>query len=458
MKYLSTRDDSLSRSFNDILYQGLSRDGGLYLPQSWPKIDLLSLKNKSYEEVACEIIFPYVNENIEKLELQKILNETYANFNHEKIAPLVELENNKFLLELIYGPTYAFKDYALQFLGNLFSTSLEMSPKKITVLGATSGDTGSAAIHSFKSKKDINVFILHPHNKVSPIQQKQMTTVIDKNIFNIAVDGNFDDCQKIVKELFVDDEIQESTSLTAVNSINWARLIAQVVYYFWSYLQTDKHKINFIVPSGNFGNIFSAFVAKQMGLPIGHLHIATNSNDILKSIVDTGEMKKKSVSQTYSPSMDIQVSSNFERQIFESLNRDSKRVNEVFESFSSKGFYQFDDSVLAKFQQVYKASSIDDSQTLETIKFVYEKYNYIADPHTATGLKVLLDKKDDEAWVSLVCAHPAKFDKAVNKAINKEIDIPKELSNLFDKEEKMTILPNSTMDVKNFILEKISNA
>ena len=195
-----------------------------------------------------------------------------------------------------------------------------------------------------------------------------------------------------------------------------------------------------------------------MGLPIGHLHIATNSNDILKSIVDTGEMKKKSVSQTYSPSMDIQVSSNFERQIFESLNRDSKRVNEVFESFSSKGFYQFDDSVLAKFQQIYKASSIDDSQTLETIKFVYEKYNYIADPHTATGLKVLLDKKDDEAWVSLVCAHPAKFDKAVNKAINKEIEIPKELSNLFDKEEKMTILSNSTIDVKNFILEKISNA
>ena len=285
-----------------------------------------------------------------------------------------------------------------------------------------------------------------------------MTTVIDKNIFNIAVDGNFDDCQKIVKELFVDDEIQESTSLTAVNSINWARLIAQVVYYFWSYLQTDKQKINFIVPSGNFGNIFSAFVAKQMGLPIGHLHIATNSNDILKSIVDTGEMKKKSVSQTYSPSMDIQVSSNFERQIFESLNRDSKRVNEVFESFSSKGFYQFDDSVLAKFQQIYKASSIDDSQTLETIKYVYEKYNYIADPHTATGLKVLLEKKDNEAWVSLVCAHPAKFHKAVNKAINKEIDIPKELSNLFDKEEKMTILPNSTMDVKNFILEKISNA
>ena len=223
-------------------------------------------------------------------------------------------------------------------------------------------------------------------------------------------------------------------------------------------MQADKQKINFIVPSGNFGNIFSAFVAKQMGLPIGHLHIATNSNDILKSIVDTGEMKKKSVSQTYSPSMDIQVSSNFERQIFESLNRDSKRVNEVFESFSSKGFYQFDDSVLAKFQQIYKASSIDDSQTLETIKYVYEKYNYIADPHTATGLKVLLDKKDDEVWVSLVCAHPAKFDNAVNKAINKEIDIPKELSNLFDKEEKMTILPNSTIDVKNFILEKISNA
>ena len=455
MKYLSTRDDSLSRSFNDILYQGLSRDGGLYLPHSWPKIDLLTLKNKSYEEVACEIIFPYVNENIEKLELQKILNETYANFNHEKIAPLVELENNKFLLELIYGPTYAFKDYALQFLGNLFSTSLDISPKKITILGATSGDTGSAAIHSFKSKKDINVFILHPHNKVSPIQQKQMTTVIDKNIFNIAIDGNFDDCQKIVKELFVDDQIQQSTSLTAVNSINWARLIAQVVYYFWAYLQTDKQQINFIVPSGNFGNIFSAFVAKQMGLPIGHLHIATNSNDILKSIVDTGEMKKKSVSQTYSPSMDIQVSSNFERLLFYILNEDDQKVASLMKNLKDKGSFKLSKKEINEIKKDFKAEKISDNETLSIIQEVYDKEKFIIDPHTATAVGAIHKIGELKDTVVLGTAHPYKFLETVKKATGENIEAPYQLEKFIDKEEKFDIIENKNDKIKNYILSKI---
>ena len=316
MKYLSTRDDSLQKSFNQILYQGLSKDGGLYLPINWPSIDLKNLKNKSYQEVAVEIIYPFVKENFSKDKVFGIINNSYKEFKNEKIAPVLKLDTNKYLLELIYGPTYAFKDYALQFLGNLFSESQKINPKKLTILGATSGDTGSAAINAFKSKTNINVFILHPHNKVSPIQQKQMTSVIENNIFNIAIEGNFDDCQRIVKELFVDDEIQKVTSLTAVNSINWARLIAQIVYYFWTYLQIEKKDISFVVPSGNFGNIFSAYAAKNMGLPIKNLHVATNKNDILKSIINNGIMKKKSVSQTYSPSMDIQISSNFERQMF----------------------------------------------------------------------------------------------------------------------------------------------
>ena len=455
MKYLSTRDDSLKKSFNEILYQGLSKDGGLYLPVEWPTIDIKKLENKSYEDVALEIIFPFVKENYHKSDLQNILNESYVNFRHEKRAPIKQLENNKYILELIYGPTYAFKDYALQFLGKLFSNSLIKNPKKITVLGATSGDTGSAAIHAFKTNQDINVFILHPYQKVSPMQQKQMTTVNEDNIFNLAIDGNFDDCQKIVKELFVDDDIQNKTSLTAINSINWARLIAQVVYYFWSHLQIKNKDINFIVPSGNFGNIFSAYVAKQMGLPIKRLHVATNKNDILKSIITNGQMTKKIVSQTYSPSMDIQISSNFERQMFESFDRDSDKVNNVFNEFYKTGNYLFSPDIINNFKKIYDASSINDEETLETIFKIFEKYNYISDPHTATGLKLLMDKNDDDTWVSLACAHPAKFNSAVKKAINKEADIPIELNNLFDKKEKMTILPNNTDKVKNYLLENI---
>ena len=455
MKYLSTRDDSLKKSFNEILYQGLSKDGGLYLPVEWPTIDIDNLENKSYEDVALEIIFPFVRENYSKIDLQIILKESYANFRHEKRAPVKQLENNKYILELIYGPTYAFKDYALQFLGKLFSNNLLQNPKKITVLGATSGDTGSAAIHAFKTNQDINVFILHPHQKVSPMQQKQMTTVNENNIFNLAIDGNFDDCQKIVKELFVDDDIQNKTSLTAINSINWARLIAQVVYYFWSHLQIKNKDINFIVPSGNFGNIFSAYVAKQMGLPIKQLHVATNKNDILKSIIINGQMTKKIVSQTYSPSMDIQISSNFERQMFESFDRDSKKVNNAFNEFNKTGKYHFSQDIINNFKKIYDASSINDEETLETISKIFEKYNYISDPHTATGLKLLMDKNNEETWVSLACAHPAKFNLAVKKAINKEADIPIELSNLFDKKEKMTILPNNTNKVKNYLLENI---
>ena len=455
MKYLSTRDHSLKKSFNEILYQGLSKDGGLYLPVEWPTIDIENLQNKSYEDVALEIIFPFIKENFSKQDLQNILNESYANFRHEKRAPVKKLESNKYILELIYGPTYAFKDYALQFLGKLFSNSLLKNPQKITVLGATSGDTGSAAIHAFKKNQDINVFILHPHKKVSSMQQKQMTTVNEDNIFNLAIDGNFDDCQKIVKELFVDDDIQNKTSLTAINSINWARLIAQVVYYFWSHLQIKNKDINFIVPSGNFGNIFSAYVAKQMGLPIKRLHVATNTNDILKSIITNGQMTKKIVSQTYSPSMDIQISSNFERQMFESFDRDSDKVNNVFNEFYKTGNYLFSPDIINNFKKIYDASSINDEETLETISRIFEKYNYISDPHTATGLKLLMDKNDDETWVSLACAHPAKFNSAVKKAINKEADIPIELNNLFDKKEKMTILPNNTDKVKNYLLENI---
>jgi len=455
MKYLSTRNNNLKLSFFEILFQGLSNDGGLFLPCEWPTLDIETLKGKTYEEVALKIIHPYIAEEISENDLEKIIGDSYSLFPQENIAPTITLDQNKYILELFHGPTFAFKDYALQFLGNLFNYALPKASKKLTVLGATSGDTGSAAIQAFRGKKDINVFILHPYNRVSEVQRRQMTTVQDENIFNIAINGNFDDCQKIVKELFVDNALQQQTSLTAINSINWARLIAQVVYYFWSYLQINQRKINFIVPSGNFGNVFSANVAKNMGLPINQLHIATNQNDILHSSINKGIMQKNIVKQTYSPSMDIQISSNFERQLFESVGRDSDVIKKLFKEFSENNSYTLDAKILDDLQSIYSTSAADDEQTLFTIMQIKEKYHYLADPHTSTGLHALLSKDQSETWVSLACAHPAKFGEAIEKATGKSPVMPKDLSKLFDKEEKMTILNNNKEDLKSLILSKI---
>ena len=455
MKYLSTRNNNLDFSFFEILFQGLSKDGGLFLPHEWPLLDINTLKNTTYEELAIEVIHPYVANEISKNDLKKIIDDSYKYFSNPKIAPVTTIEQNKYILELFYGPTFAFKDYALQFLGNLFKYALPKASKKLTVLGATSGDTGSAAIHAFRGKQDINVFILHPHNRVSDVQRRQMTTVQDDNIFNIAIKGNFDDCQKIVKELFIDDELQQHTSLTAINSINWARLMAQVVYYFWAYLQIDEQEINFIVPSGNFGNVFSANVAKKMGLPIKQLHITTNQNDILHSSIKDGLMKKNVVTQTYSPSMDIQVSSNFERQLFESSGRDSETINNIFHEFSKNNLYRFDKIILSDLQSSYSTTAVSNDETLDTIKQIKQKYNYLADPHTSTGLHALLEKDANLPWVSLACAHPAKFGDAIEKATGEPPVLPKDLSKLFDKEEKMTILDNNKDILKSLILKNL---
>ncbi len=455
MRYLSTRNKNLKEPFTKILFQGLSNDGGLYLPESWPLLDVKNLKNKSYEEVAFLIMNPFVNKEISEENLYEIINTTYKDFSHPKIAPLFKIDNNKYILELFYGPTLAFKDYAMQFLGNLFSYTMKKKINQLTILGATSGDTGSAAINAFKGKKNINVFILHPYNKVSEVQRKQMTTILDKNIYNLAIKGNFDDCQKIVKELFLDKDIQYKTSLTAINSINWARLMAQIVYYFWAYLQLDKKEVNFIVPSGNFGNVFSAKAAKKMGLPINKLHIATNANDSLNQIIKFGQMKLKEVKQTHSPSMDIQISSNFERQIFESLNQDSVKVVKIMKEYLHKGEYKFEKSILTNLQSIYKSTAVSNSNTIETISYFKKNYNYLSDPHTATGLSILREIESDQPYISLACAHPAKFSDAVEEATGNKPLAPKELENIFDKEEKMTILESKSEEVKSHILENI---
>jgi threonine synthase len=456
MKYFSTRNNKLKEEFKHILFQGLSKEGGLFLPTSWPKIDINTLLNKSYEEVALHIIKPFVGKDISEEDLYQIIHLTYSNFTHPKVAPLINIEKNKHILELFYGPTLAFKDYALQFLGNLFSFYMKNNHKKITVLGATSGDTGSAAIDAFKSKKNIDVFILHPHNKVSEVQRRQMTSVLDDNIYNIAVEGTFDDCQRIVKNLFLDKEIQKKTSLTAINSINWARLMTQTVYFFWAYLQLKEDKVSFIVPSGNFGNIFSAHVAQLMGLPIKNLHIVTNQNDILNQIISFGQMNINKVKATYSPSMDIQVSSNFERQIFESAKQDSNKVEKIMKEFKLNKKFSFDESILQNFQNIYKSTAVSNKKTLDTISLFNDKYNYLSDPHTATGLYVLDNLKNlDHSYISLACAHPAKFSSAIETATGNSPSFPKELHNIFDKKEKMIILPNNLKDIKSLIIQNI---
>ena len=455
MKYLSTRNNQIRETFTNVLFTGLSKDGGLYLPTNWPSLKIDDLRDKSYEEVSLKIFNQFIGKEISENDLLEIITKSYKNFKHPNIAPLVKLDSNKYIMELFYGPTLAFKDYAMQFLGNLFSHVLKNQTKKITVLGATSGDTGSAAIEAFRGRKNIKVFILHPHNKVSDVQRKQMTTVLDDNIFNVAIDGNFDDCQRIVKELFLDKDIQDKTSLTAINSINWARLMAQIIYYFWAYLQIEDKEVSFIVPSGNFGNVFSAHAAQNMGLPIRKLHIATNENDSLNQIIKHGLMRLKEVKQTYSPSMDIQISSNFERQIFESFGHDSEKVNQIMREYSIKGEYEFDKSIISNLQSIYESTAVSNTNTIETISYYKKKYDYLSDPHTATGLSILKNVDPDHPYISLACAHPAKFNDAVEKATGSKSLTPKELENIFDKKEKMTILNNETKAVKSLILKNL---
>tara|TARA_Y100000590_G_scaffold451524_1_gene593046 strand:+ start:2223 stop:3596 length:1374 start_codon:yes stop_codon:yes gene_type:complete len=457
VQYQSTRNNKIKESFTNVLFQGLSKDGGLYMPILWPRISLDKLKNKSYEEIAFLIINPFTDKNLSEERLRKVIDKTYKCFDHDKIAPLVNLEKNKYVLELFYGPTLAFKDYAMQFLGNLFSDLLQHSEKNITVIGATSGDTGSAAINAFKAKKNVKVFILHPHDRVSEVQRRQMTTAQEQNIHNLAIRGTFDDCQKIIKQLFLNKDLQLKTSLTAVNSINWARLIAQVVYYFWAYAQLKKENIdlNFIVPTGNFGNVFSARIAKYMGLPIKNLHVATNENDILFHSINEGKMIIKEVTKTYSPSMDIQISSNFERQLFESSNRNSNTVNEIMNNFYENGNFTLQKNIIEDMQTIYNAHSVTNLQTLETIQYFKKKYNYLSDPHTATGLSVLDKIKNNNINIALGCAHPSKFGAVIKKATGEIIKLPPSLENIFDKSEKMIILENNFHNIKKYILENL---
>ena len=452
MRYKSTRGGVNGLSFKEAFLMGLAIDGGLIVPEYIPKVNLSKLKNLSYKELAFEIFTLFIDD-IDSDDIKKLINDSYRYFDTEEITPLIKL-GDIYILELFHGPTFAFKDVALQLLGNLFEFVLNESSSYINILGATSGDTGSAAIYGLKGKKNINIFILHPNNAVSEVQKLQMVTVEDKNVFNIAIDGTFDDCQSIVKSIFSDLEFKNRYRLGAVNSINWARILAQIVYYFYAYFKSGKNSAYFSVPTGNFGDILAGYFAKRMGLPIEKLILATNSNDILHRFVKFGDYSLSGVVKTVSPSMDIQIASNFERYLYYLFNEDADKVNKAMGKFSNSGKLKFVGNDLKNVHKDFMSYACSVKDTLKTIKLFYGETGYIIDPHTAAGV-FAANQSGLKDVICLSTAHPAKFPDAIQRAIGIKPKEPETITNLRGKIEKFSILPNNIEDVKLFIEQNI---
>ncbi len=462
MKYISTRGGGAPLSFEDVLLTGLAPDGGLYVPEFWPQIDVPSLKGKSYTEIAEIVMYPFVEGCIDRKDFQNIIRDTYATFRDEKVTPLHHLKDyeggNIHIMEQFHGPTIAFKDVALQLLGRLFDHVLKKKNERVTIVGATSGDTGSAAIEGCKTCDNIDIFILYPNGRVSDVQRKQMTTVKAPNVHNIALDGTFDDCQNMVKAMFNDTDFRNTVNLSAVNSINWARIMAQIVYYFTTAIElgAPEKEVSFVVPTGNFGNVFAAYCARNMGLPIETLCVSSNNNDILTRFFETGEMKIEDSYKTLSPSMDIQISSNFERYLFDLMGRDSIRLAHLMEAFKDEGDIAVSDAHLKAAQGEFEAVRADDQETLALIKTVYDKTGYTLDPHTAVGMKGahrIAKAQPNNAVVLLATAHPAKFPDAVEQAIGERPALPDHLADLFEREEFMTQQPNDRDVIQNLVKE-----
>ena len=455
MKYVSTRDNFKEYTFKEVFIKGLADDGGLYVPKSLKKYNISELsafKDLSYNELSTEIISQFSSDFISKDELSSLISKSYSTFRDKEVIKISNLGRQK-LLELFHGPTLAFKDIAMQFIGNLYEYYLSKNNKKINIVVATSGDTGAAAIDSIKGKYNLNIFVLHPNKRISSVQRKIMTTVEEKNVFNIAIDGNFDDCQNIVKSMFSDLEFSKSINMSGVNSINWARIIAQTVYYFYSYFRIGKENISFSVPTGNFGDVFAGYIAKRMGLPIDKLIVATNENDILHRAISKGDYVSKKVKETYSPSMDIQLASNFERLIYYINNSDSKITKNIMKKIK-QNIYQIDKLNLDTIKKDFLSESCNEKETLEIIKNNYEENNIILDPHTAVGVgaakKLLLND-----CVVLSTAHPCKFPNAINSAIDKHEKLPEALQHILNKEENFQVLKNNAEEIKKFIKSKV---
>jgi len=455
--YISTRGEAPVLSFSEALLAGLARDGGLYVPREWPqfsKRDIRALRGKSYQEIAFTVLSPFVGDEIPAEKFRAMIDEAYATFRHPAVAPLVQTGPNSFILELFHGTTLAFKDVAMQLLARLMDYALEKNGERATIVGATSGDTGGAAIDAFAGRARTDVFILFPEGKVSPVQQRQMTTPTADNVHALAVRGNFDDCQNLVKAMFNDGAFRDKVRLSGVNSINWARIMAQIVYYFTSAvsLGAPDRKVSFTVPTGNFGDIFAGYAAKRMGLPIGKLIIATNENDILSRTLKTGRYEMKSVKATTSPSMDIQISSNFERLLFEASGRDAGSVRSAMAGLKQSGSFEIEANTLKAMRRDFRAARASEKQVADTIRDTLSDAGYLADPHTAIGVFVAKKfEKPDSPMVALSTAHPAKFPAAVKKASGIDPALPQWLAGMMDKPERFDVLDNDIKAVEGHI-------
>tara|TARA_X000001036_G_scaffold68436_1_gene59435 strand:+ start:4382 stop:5749 length:1368 start_codon:yes stop_codon:yes gene_type:complete len=455
MNYISTRNKSLSFDFSSIFLRGLAPDGGLFLPneiQKFNENELKELSTLNYIDLGVEIISKFCTPALDKNKIKLLLDKAYSSFDTKNIVEIKKIDNIN-LLELYHGPTLAFKDIAMQVIGLMYE-ALNLNKKKINIIVATSGDTGSAAIAALKEKKNINLFVLHPHEKISNIQRKIMTTCDSDNIYNIAVKGNFDDCQKIVKQMFNDEQFREKINMSGVNSINWARIICQIVYYFYAYFQMST-KVNFSVPTGNFGDVYAGYIAKKMGLPVDKLIVATNENDILCRVINSGEYRPSKVKSSLSPSMDIQVASNFERLLFDLLNNDDQKVSKSMQNLNENGFFKLEKDELKKIRENFSAEKINDADTLRIIKDFFINYGFILDPHTATAVGASYKVKNKSKTVVLGTAHPYKFLETIKLAIGKNVDPPKQFSDLSKKIEKFEIIDNKLEDIKKYIREKM---
>jgi threonine synthase len=454
MQYISTRGDAPMLDFEGVLLAGLADDGGLYVPESWPQLSpdtLRQCQGLDYAETAFRVTWPFVEGALDKDAYRSILRDAYASFEHEAVTPLVQLGPNLWALELFHGPTLAFKDVALQLLGRLFDHVLAKRGEKITIVGATSGDTGSAAIEACRDRDNISICILHPHGRTSDAQRKQMTTVEAENVQNIAIEGDFDACQDLVKAMFQDKTFRDEVNLSAVNSINWARVMAQIVYYVYAAVRlgAPDREVAFAVPTGNFGNVFAAYGAKQMGVPIRKLVIGSNSNDILTRFFEANDMTMRPVSPTLSPSMDIQVSSNFERLLFDLYERDGRATATAMQDFRQSGALHVGPNRHGAAAELFKAARFDDAETLAGIKHWQSRNGYLLDPHTAVGvLAAEALPETDVAMIVAATAHPAKFADAIQQATGAPPAMPERLARVFEKKERYTVMPNDLKTVQ----------
>ncbi|WP_293441752.1 threonine synthase [Planktotalea sp.] len=462
MKYVSTRGAAPVLSFEEAMLTGLARDGGLYVPETIPQMsvdDMRAMNGASYEEIAFRVMRPFVGDTFTDEEFKGCIRRAYAGFGHIARAPLVQLAPNHFLMELFHGPTLAFKDFAMQLIGQMFELALKRSGKRVTIVGATSGDTGSAAIEAFRGLDAVDVFILYPHGRVSEVQRRQMTTPTEANVHSIAMDGDFDDCQARLKDMFNDFEFRDGVQLAGVNSINWARVLAQVVYYFSTAvsLGAPDRKVSFTVPTGNFGDIFAGFIAKKMGLPIDRLVIATNQNDILHRCMETSAYTKSGVKPSISPSMDIEISSNFERALFFAYDQDGTAIKSLMDDLATDGSFTISGNAMGALQAHYDSGMIDEVGTSAMITRALQETGEVLCPHSAIGVAVAENHIGETGMITLATAHPAKFPDAVEAATGERPALPPRMADLFEREERVTRAPNDLNALQDIVRAGISS-